>query len=429
MRRTAVRWSVLALAVVVAAGCCYWAATLEREALLRRRSLATAVSDGRAAQLALADARRALSAMASPGQAAMSWSRQATTSIEAARGRLAALGSSEGGAELRPLNERFDRLVDAERRVRENAVGGRSLMASDVAFGEALPHVDAVDAKVADVVASMSTTADRAIAAVRDRQLLAAAGALATLGMVAVLLTPLPKAGDGATDMAGAADGASSATEANTTEGKAPVDSGLSLRADADTTPRLPATAPWASGTHGSTAAVATNPSAAEALDFAPLAAACDALARLTDADALPGALEAARLALGARGVVVWLANAERTALSVVASAGYDRRIVERFASTHVNDSNPTSRAFASGTPSSTLAGAGQPAALAVPIGGARGRTGVLSAELLGGITADAQVVARARIVAAQLATLLEPTAAVVDEPAGDVRAVGAEQA
>lgn len=413
MRRPAVRWSVLVVAVAVATGCCYWAVRVEREALTRRRALASSVADGRALQASFADARRALSAMASPGQAAVSWSRQATASIDAARSRLTALAGAEGGADLTRLSERVDRLVEAERRVRENAVGGRTLMASDVAFGEALPHVDAIDSAVAEALAAMTLTTDRAVAATRDQQLLAIAGALGVLGLAALLLTPIRVV---------TAVAASAATVDEASSGGvafAAADDGLSLRPPADLNPESPtvsAQAPWSVQpatvrtvieplASAPTPALATLPIS----DLAPLATACDALAGLADADALPAALESARLALGARGVVVWLANAERTALSVVASAGYDRRVIERFPSTHANDSNPTSRAFASGTPASLLAGSGQPAALAVPIGGARGRTGVLSAELVDGVVADAQVISRARIVAAQLATLLEP--------------------
>jgi hypothetical protein len=431
MRRPAVRWSVLAVAVAAAAGFGYWAATLEGDALAERRALATAVADGRALQASLADARRALSAMASPGQAAVSWSRQATASIEAARTRLTALANADGGASLSRLNERIERLIEAERRVRENAVGGRTLMASDVAFGEALPHVDAIDSAVAEAVAAMTLTTDRAVAATRDSQLLAIFGALGVLGLAALVLTPL-RAPETASSVAGVDEPAPVAGT------PAAADDELSLRPPAELHPGASiasAQAPWSvQPASGRTAPEprAIRPTSAPAMlpvpDLAPLATACDALAGLADADALPAALESARLALGARGVVVWLANADRTALSVVASAGYDRRVIERFPSTHVNDSNPTSRAFASGTPTTTLPGAGQPAALAVAIGGARGRTGVLSAELVDGAVADAQVIARARIVAAQLATLLEP-APPSDHSADTPAAARAEEA
>jgi hypothetical protein len=61
---------------------------------------------------------------------------------------------------------------------------------------------------------------------------------------------------------------------------------------------------------------------------------------------------------------------------------------------------------------------------VAVPIGGTRGTTGVLSFEMANGRDASADVVAAAGIVAAQLASLLEPAPRA---DAGDVPAARAE--
>jgi len=385
MQHSAVRWSVLAIAVVAAAGCCYWAAQLEQRALDKRRALTAATSDARGLQSALADTRRALSAMASPGQAAVSWSRQATASIETARAKLAALMTTEGGAGLRPHAERLDKLADAEARLHDNAVSGRALMASDVAFGEALPHVDALDHQVAETIGAMIETADRDLASTRDQQILALAGALGVLGVASVLLTPAPRRRD---DEAAAAHAAEPAAD------------GLSL---ASVPPSVIAT-PVAAAP-----AVPPAPVAVPRLDLPPLAAACDALARLADGDELPGVLDTVRPALGARGIAVWLADAEQTTLQVVASSGYERRVIERLPVVGVTDDNPTAKAYAGARAIAMAARAGQPAAIAVPIAGARGTTGVLSLELAGTRDASADVVAAAGIVASQLATLLEP--------------------
>jgi hypothetical protein len=149
-----------------------------------------------------------------------------------------------------------------------------------------------------------------------------------------------------------------------------------------------------------------------------PLAAACDQLARLADGDTLPAVLDTVRPALGARGIAVWLAGADQTTLQVVASSGYDRRIVERFPVIAVTDDNPTAKAFARVRPMTLAAEAGQPAAIAVPIAGARGTTGVLSLEMLGAREAGPDVLAAAGIVASQLATLLEPLPKADAEPA-----------
>jgi len=406
MRHPAARWSVLAVAVVAAAGACYWAAQLERHALERRRTLALATADARGLQAALADTRRAVSAMASPGQAAVSWSRQATASIDAARQRLSALMATEGGAALRPHAERLDKLADAEARLRENAVGGRTLMASDVAFGEALPHVDALDHQVAETLGTIGDAAERDLAATRDRQILALAGALGVLGVAAVLLTPAPRqrdtdAGDSVVETPDpGADGV-------TPDVAAPL---------AAMPPPTPAPMPVP---------------AAPRVDLSPLAAACGALARLADGETLPAVLDTVRPALGARGVAVWLADGDRQ-LQVVASSGYDARVVERFPVVRAGDDNPTARAFARTAPMATPARAGQPAAVAVPITGSRGTSGVLSIEMQGTREAGTDVVAAAGIIAAQLSALLEPLPAVDaavagDAPAGDTPLARAE--
>lgn len=385
MHRPALRWSLLAVAIATAAGLCYWAGTLEQRSIDRRRALATANAESRALRSALSDARRALSAMAAPGQAAVSWSRQATTALEIARTKFTLLARVEGGPNAQPLFERLDKLVESEARVREHAVSGRPLMASDVAFGEALPHVDYLDQQAADATVSMADASEKAVVTIRDSQLLALAGALGVLAIVGVILTPTPRAVREASAEAPATEGTDPAA--------VPPADDIPLAA----MPIVAAAPP----------AAVVPPSVLR--DLAPLASACDALARLSDGDTLPRALDAVRPALGARGVVVWLADGERRRLQVVAASGYDKRMVERFPAIDKHDHNPTSRAYASGVPCSAPATAGEAAALAVPITGARGTTGVLSAELADGADAGPEVLARARIVAAQLATLLEP--------------------
>lgn len=396
MRHPAARWSVLTIAVVAAAACCWWAATLEQRALDKRRLLSVATLDARGLQSALADTRRALSAMASPGQAAVSWSRQATASIETARGKLASLMATDGGAHLRQHADRLDKLADAETRLRDNAVGGRTLMASDVAFGEALPHVDALDQQVAETIGAMIEAADRDLASTRDQQILALAGALGALGVAAVLLTPAPRRRE---------DHLAPSTEAT-----APDADGLALTIASDAPPVAPAPPPgppWATPAAAPAAEASQTPAAS--VHLSPLAAGCDALARLADGSGLPGVLDSLRPALGARGIAVWLADANRKTLQVVASSGYDRRVVERFPVVGVTDDNPTAQAFAGARPMTMPPRAGQPGAIAVPIAGARGTTGVLSIEMTGARAAGADVVAAAGIVASQLATLLEP--------------------
>lgn len=383
MRHPGARWVLLVLAMAVAGGLGYRAATLEQHGLDARRGLVSATGDARAVQAALSDARRALAAMASPGQPAVSWSRQVGVAIEAARARLTSLGAVPGGVNLAASIERLDRLAETEGRLREYAVGGRSLQASDVAFGEALPHLDAIDVQVADALAQLSTNAEQQVAATRQQQALALAGALGTLALAALMLTPTPRAR------------VVEAVVPMVREGGAG-DLALDLgRATPPVAVAVPAPAP----------ARFTPP----AFDLAPVAAVCSELARLSDGAALTAVLERVAPAIGAKGIVVWLADAERQALRVAASWGYDPRIVERFPAVPVTDDNPTARAFSTKAAVTAPGRSGQPAAIAAPIVGSSGATGVLSVELTSSGTPAADVVAVAGIVAAQLATLLEP--------------------
>ena len=255
----------------------------------------------------------------------------------------------------------------------------------------------------------MIETGDRDLASTRDQQIMALAGALGALGVAAVLLTPAPRRRDD--EIAAPAE----ATDA--------VADGLSLAPPPAPAVPIVTAAPWAAELAAAAQPVPVAPSPAPApvrIDLSPLAAACDALARLADGGTLPAVLDTVRPALGARGIAVWLADAGRTTLQVVASSGYDRRVIERFPIVGVTDDNPTAKAFTSVRAIAMLARAGQPAAIAVPIAGPRGTTGVLSMEMAGTREASADVLAAAGIVASQLATLLEPLPA-ADELSADL--------
>ncbi len=380
MRHLAARWLVLVVAVAVAAGLGYHVTTLEQGEIDARRGLDAATTDARVLQGALATTRRATAAMASPGQPAVSWSRQGASAITTARARLASLVAVPGGASLAASIERLDKLVEVEGRLRDYAVGGRALMASDVAFGEALPHIDAIDEQVAGALAQMYSSAEQHMAATRGQQVTALAGAFGTLALAALILTPLARA---RTDQTAPAVSVEPATD----HGSLDLGRIAPLPVVAQDTPRA----------------------VTRGLDLSPVAAVCGELARLSDGATLASVLQRVAPALGAKGIVVWLADADRRALQAAASWGYDARLVERFPAVPVTDDNLTARAFATGAPSIAPGRAGQPAAVAAPIVGSHGATGVLSVELMasGGVSAD--VVAVAAIVAAQLATLLEP--------------------
>jgi hypothetical protein len=259
-----------------------------------------------------------------------------------------------------------------------------------------MPHVDDLERRIAEALSAATATAEREVATLRDRQVAGLAGALVTLLLAALVLTPLPT---------GSAAGAVLQTPDLGPSAEPLVDLPLAI---SDVTAPRPV------------AAIALPPP----VDLQALAGVCADLAALADSAALAAMLERAAAAIGASGLIVWLPDAERRQLRVAAAAGYDVRLLERLGAVDVADDNPTARAFARAELVTADARDGRPAAAAVPLTGPNGVCGVLAAELaardLDGQTAST---AAARVVAAQLAMLVAPAA---DAPAdGERRAQG----
>jgi hypothetical protein len=383
MRHPWGRWTLVVVAIAAAAGAAGWAVTLEEQVLAARTTAAQAAIHARTVRGALGDVRRALAAMASPGQAAAGWSRQAGAAITQARhGTAALLDLVPAATPPRSPLDVLDRLGEAERRIREHAVGGKPLFAADVAFGEALPHLDELERQIAGLHETADETAARQVASVRDRQLLALAGALLGLALTTLLLAPIPRS-----------------QAAPVVAAAAPTPDVVPLVQDVPP-PSLPLPGP--------TAPADVPPVRPAGVRLPDLAAACRALAAASAAADLPAALDQARIAVSASGLMLWVADSDRRRLHAAAQAGYDPRLVERLGAVELADDNPTARAFATGEVVTTDARPGRPAAAALPVTGPAGVAGVLTVELdAAALESPADVAAALQIVAAQLATLV----------------------
>jgi hypothetical protein len=251
------------------------------------------------------------------------------------------------------------------------------LLASDVVFGEALPLLEGIDGRVAEAIGQEASAVNAGVAALRDSQAAAVAGALAALLVAVLLLAPVPR------------------PSADTTAG-ALSDAGPEAQEAAALTAIQSEPLP------------PPPPAEPAGFDVPSLAAACTQLSAMVDGSQLSVALERVAHALGASGVIVWLADAKGESLEVVAFHGYDPRLIEWLGAIRADDDNPTSRAFRTARAVVAPLRPGQPAATAVPIAGAKGVVGVLAAEL--GVRGAGDLAGRtaaAAIVAAQLATLL----------------------
>jgi hypothetical protein len=136
----------------------------------------------------------------------------------------------------------------------------------------------------------------------------------------------------------------------------------------------------------------------------------CVDLARVIDARDMPALLQRAARTLDATGLIVWVVDRDGTTLTPALSHGYPDRVLAKLGVLDVHADNVTSLSFRSMRPQA-MPGAGSrgaSSAIAVPLVTTEGCNGVLAAEVPGAKPAD-ECVAVARILAAQLATMLTP--------------------
>jgi len=135
----------------------------------------------------------------------------------------------------------------------------------------------------------------------------------------------------------------------------------------------------------------------------------CADLSALADPGALQAVLERVSTLLNATGLIVWVASNDAATLSPVATHGFDPKLVNRIGKVARDSANLTAAAFRDNAPRMSAATDKTPAALAVPMCGPTGPSGVLSVELRAGQPVEESRVALASIVAAQLSTLAMP--------------------
>ena len=152
------------------------------------------------------------------------------------------------------------------------------------------------------------------------------------------------------------------------------------------------------------------TPPPAPAINLTETAELCVDLARVIDARDMPSLLQRAARTLDASGVIIWIVDTNGETLSPALAHGYSERVLAKLGTLDVNADNVTSLSFRSMRPQSMpgAGGNGSSSAIAVPLVTMEGCNGVLAAEVPGARPADDSV-AVARILAAQLATMLSP--------------------
>jgi hypothetical protein len=371
MLRRSVRVSLVLLTVALTAAA-VWRATTNEQARGRMR-LAAQHDDAAVAEVlfGLADLRASFYAMLAPGQGDF-WATRANEQMDDLRRRVLEVDtpSTASGLPLTSALDRIDRLAVAAAQTRELAADDRP-----------------------DEAAGMANELS-----------LMAGGVMAVWIVALILLVPVPApprpAADNDRDLDAPAMPAAEIDRRPSEPMPVPAPPSAS-DADPAVHPPPPTAMPPAPESVPEPAPV--RPVAA---DLVALAALCGDLGRVTDAADLPPLLSRAADVLGARGVVIWLLDADRTALLPAMAHGYDPQVLARVGALAVHEDNLTAQACRTGAPAYAAATTAHAAAVAVPIVAADGVGGVLAAELMEGSHLETAG-ALAAVMAAQLASLI----------------------
>jgi hypothetical protein len=289
--------------------------------------------------------------------------------------------------------------VAAEQRARTYVSRDEMQLAGDVIFTEIRDILAAATTQVQSVRARMRQDYDRRTASIRSEQMMLAGGAIVLWMLIAALLFPAELQPE-------LKDPSQWRTELKET-----------LKKPAPAPPPVVTPVVPASGPITPVIEVASVRTASEI---------CGDLSALADPGALQAVLERVSTLLNATGLIVWVASNDAGSLSPVATHGFDPKLVNRIGKIPRDSVNLTAAAFRDNAPRMSAATATTPAALAVPMCGPTGPSGVLSVELRAGQAVEESKVALAAIVAAQLSTLAMPIQDVQPEsiPAPQERAV-----
>jgi GAF domain-containing protein len=142
-------------------------------------------------------------------------------------------------------------------------------------------------------------------------------------------------------------------------------------------------------------------------LDIEAAAGVCSELARVLDPADLPALLARAAGVIGARGLIVWVADTAGSMLFPTLSVGYTPGALERMGGIRRDADNAAAAAYRHGDVQVVPARNGGPGAIVAPIVATDGCVGVLAAEVATGDEDEMDRRAVASILAAQLATIV----------------------
>lgn len=385
MSRLSLRLSLLLLCLAALAGAAYLLWSSNRTSKLDLAAMRQFETHARAATAGIADLRAAQQSYVAVGQGEDFWFARVDAIRKDVEARIAAmrLGSTASGAatDLDAAAAALQDFAQMDGRARDSARGRQLTLASDMVFGDGFDLTKKAGDAVERAVMAEQTERDAAAASVRRQQVLALAGAAAIVFLTLVLLVPVRRSRD-----------ASAVPVESQAVGTASDQRVMDLDDFRVVAPPAPVARPQ--------------------VDLERIAALCGDLARVPDTQALPALLERAAGILDASGIVLWIADPDGRELSPILVHGYSPQLALRLGTIARDAANVTAAAYRTGLLQTVKGDAISSGAIAVPLVAAGGCVGVMAAEVKDGGEQQDALLAAARIIASQLATLVGPPAA-----------------
>ncbi|MGH9161916.1 MAG: hypothetical protein ACRD2X_18270 [Vicinamibacteraceae bacterium] len=409
---------VLLLAGSVAAA--YFLVTMELS-LRSRQATAIKIQElTEQVRLLLVQVRAGQEAYIAEGQDAEDWMARVSDDLEALDGALDDLAerlppNSTAVVDLEAARTAVDAFIVIDKRVREYVEAKNPLPASDLIFEDGMRTADAVDAHV--TAARDSILASRAEADSERRQTMGAILGAWLFGLVAIALVLL-RTGDQSSPEVDQKETTALATTGQNAAADdwlhAPMAAPpLALRTEPHATAGRARPGNLAPGSPHASTSQAPVQQVLPGVDLEIAAAVCTDLAQVNDAEELAEVAGRAARLLDASGLIVWAGDGEAAELRPLVVHGYTEAVAGEIPTIPFGADNVTAAAWRVGAARTVRATSTEPGGLAVPLLVASGCVGVLTAEIGHGREQDPATLAVARIVAAQIATLLPTPASV----------------
>jgi hypothetical protein len=424
MQNRVLRTILALLALAALAGAGYKLFLMERQAGAARESAVAFETEADALTSTILELRAAQQAYVAQGQGESFWTARATTLTDAVKQAFEKLRPLATTADAsRALSDTAGALASFERidaSARSYINNQQHLLASDLIFTDGFEATKTLAAAVDDARVQERYSRDRSLQQLRRSEIYIVAAAVGVCLGVLLVLAPAPGRRRDETSLV-VSGGTSEARE--TTRDLTRREAYRTLIARDTPLAGKPADSSSRARTADSTdaiggieraeavAAAPTVPREATSAPFtttiADAARLCADLARVAEAQELPGLLQRAAELLDASGIIVWVQDATGLELRPAISHGYASQVMSRLRAIPRDADNATAAAYRAGELRVVEGDAATPGAVVVPLLTSLGPAGVMAAEIRRGGETSTATQAIATIVAAQISTLV----------------------